>query len=82
MIVETIFNLLFAILENFLDMLPDVSWQVDGSFLEVFFDVLRMVCYLLPMGTVIKIISIIIVVNIFRVVIAFIKSIWDLLPFL
>lgn len=82
MIVEALFDLLFSILEDFLSFIPDVSWTVEGSFFDVFLDVLKMVCYMFPMDTVTSILTIVIAVNIFRVVIAFIKAVWDLLPFL
>lgn len=80
MVTEGILNAVFGILEGFLSLLPDISWNVDGSAFDIFFDVLEMVCYLLPMPTIIAIFFIVVGFTAFRIVISLIKTIWDLLP--
>lgn len=80
MVTEGIINLVFGIVEGLLSLLPDISWNVDGTVFDIFFDVLEMVCYLLPMGTVFAIFLIVVGLTMFRVVISLIKTIWDLLP--
>lgn len=80
MVTEGIIDLVFRIVEGLLSLLPDISWDVDGTVFDIFFDVLEMVCYLLPMGTVLSIFLIVVGLTMFRVVISFIKTIWDLLP--
>lgn len=82
MIIEALIDMLFALLNSFFEQLPDISWEVDNSFLDVFLDVLRMVCYLLPMDTVVSIIGLIVSITIFRIVISLIKTIWELIPLL
>lgn len=81
MIVEGITDLIFNIVQGMLSMLPDIKWDVDNSVFSIFFDVLEMVCYLLPMPTVLTILSFVIMINMFKIVISIIKTIWDLLPF-
>ena len=80
MIVETMMNLVFSIVEGVLKLLPDFSWSVENSFFSSALDLVRVACYLLPMGTVVAIITIINMLLIVRIAIAIIKTIWDLLP--
>lgn len=80
MVVEGLMDIIFGIVEGLLSLLPDISWNVDGTVFDIFFDVLEMVCYLLPMGTVVTIFYLVISLTMFKVVISLIKTIWDLLP--
>lgn len=82
MILETLINILFVPLEALLTLLPDISWNVENNFLNGVLDIFQVVCYLLPMKTVIAILTIIIAINVFKFVIALIKTIWQLIPFL
>ena len=82
MIVEGIFNLLFGLLNGLLSFLPDVSWTVQADMFTKFFDVVRVVGYLLPMGTVFDILSVIVILIVFRTVVALIRTLWDMIPFL
>ena len=80
MIIEAIFNAIFKAIDVMLSFLPDISWEVDGTVFDVFFDVLEMVCYLLPMNTIITIFGIVVGVTVFKAIVSLIKTIWDLLP--
>lgn len=80
MISEFFLNIIFGIASGALSAAPDITFSVDSSVFEFFVDILKMACYLLPMGTVNTIVGIIIAVSGFRVVIAIIRSVWDLLP--
>lgn len=80
MISEFFLNVIFSIVSGILSMLPDITINVDDSAIEYFFNILRVVCYFLPMGTVIAMVTLIIALSVFRVVIAVIRTIWDLLP--
>lgn len=82
MIVEFVFNLFFGILEGLLSFLPDISWTVTADLFTKFFDVLRVAGYLLPMPTVFAILKLIVVLTVFRAVVALIRTIWDLIPLL
>lgn len=81
MIGELLLNLMFNVSGEFFTLLPDVEWSIDSSAFTAFFDVLHMAGYLLPMKTVLSIFSVILSLNIFKIVISFIRTIWDLLPF-
>ena len=80
MIVETMLDLVFKIVEGVLSILPNFSWSVENSFFSSALDLIRVACYLLPMGTVVSIITIINLLLVIRIAIAIIKTIWDLLP--
>lgn len=80
MFIEALLNLVFGAIEGFLELLPDVQWTVEGSVFDAFLDILSMVCYLLPMPTVITIFGIVCGFAMFKAIISLIKTIWDLLP--
>lgn len=82
MISEFLLNIVFGIVNGLLVLVPDISWSVDTSWMSAFVSVLKMVFYLLPMHTVIQIITLIIALTIFRFIISLIKTIWELLPVL
>lgn len=81
MITEFFLNIIFNIVSGFLSMLPDFSWSVDTSAFQYFLSILQIAGYVFPWSTVVAICSLIVGLSIFRVVIAFIRTIWDLLPF-
>lgn len=81
MISEFLLNVVFGISHGALSLLPDISLDVNSSAFEYFLAIVRSACYLLPMGTVRAIISTIVLLSIFRIVIATVKTVWDLLPF-
>lgn len=81
MIVEGLLSVIFTIVSGFLSLLPSVSWSVDTSAFQYFISILQVAGYIFPWGTVVAISTIVFSLAVFRIVIAFIKSIWDLLPF-
>lgn len=81
MISEFLLNIVFNIVSGMFSALPDVTWSVETTAFEYFFDIIRVVGYLLPWHTVVAIVSIIIWLSVFRICVSVIKSIWDLLPF-
>ena len=80
MIGEFLLNIVFNIVSGFLSLLPSIDFSVDSTVFEYFLGIVRVAGYMLPMGTVSAILSLIVNLTIFRIVIAFIKTIWDLLP--
>lgn len=80
MISEFMLNILFNLVSGMLSVLPDVSWNVDLSALQPFFDLISVACYLLPMPTVIAIVSLVLSLTMFRIIISIVKTVWDLLP--
>lgn len=81
MITETLFNAFFSGVRNLFALLPDISWEVNPEVFDSFFSILRLAGYLLPMGTVITILGIILAFNAFKILISLIKTIWALFPF-
>ena len=81
MISEFFLNIIFGIVTGFFSLLPDFTWSVDTSAFDYMIDIFRVAGYVFPWGTVVAIVGLIIGLSIFRIVIAFIKSVWDLLPF-
>lgn len=80
MISEFFLNIIFNIVSGLLSLLPDITWSVETSAFEYFVSIIQCVGYLLPWGTVSTIVSLIVALSIFRIIIAIIKSVWDLLP--
>ena len=82
MITEGIFSIVFTLLSGLLSMLPNVELVVSADMFTKFFEIIQVVCYLFPVDTVITIVGIIIALNVFRIVVSFIKTLWQLIPFL
>lgn len=80
MIPEFFLNLVFNLVESVLSILPGFNWNVDSAFFTSALDMISLVFYLLPMGTIVTIIGIINVLLLFRIAISIIKTIWELLP--
>lgn len=80
MITETILDVIFGFIDGIFSLLPVMEWSVDTSAWQYAKDFLDMICYLLPYDHICAIAIIIIDLTIIRIVIAFIKTIWDLLP--
>lgn len=81
MITEFFLDIVFGITSGILSMAPEISWSVDTSAFTYVRNILSVVGYLLPMGTVVAIVDLIIAITVFKVFIALGKTIWDLLPF-
>lgn len=80
MISEFILNIVFNLVEGVLSVLPAFDWNVKSSFFQSALDMLRLAGYVLPMGTIATIITIINVLFTIRITISVIKTIWELLP--
>ena len=81
MISEFFLNIIFNIVSGFFSLMPEFEWSVETSAFSYFLSILKVAGYMFPWGTVVAICGLIVGLSIFRVVIAFIKAIWDLLPF-
>lgn len=80
MISEFFINIIFTIVYGLLGLVPDVTVSVDSSAFTYFLGIIDVGCYLLPMTTVHTILVLIIALGVFKIGIAVIKTIWDLLP--
>lgn len=82
MIVEAILSVVFGVVNIILAPVSVLSWGFDViSYLSPLGDILAIVYYVLPIGKLAPIISFIVAMFIFRAVIALIKTIWAVLPF-
>ena len=81
MITEFFLDLLFGVVEGLCSLMPEIYWTVDTGAFSYAHDALSMVCYLLPMGTVTNIVSLLIAILFLRIAIAFIRTILGLIPF-
>ena len=73
-------NIIFQLLEWLLRMLPEISFSADWGTTSTFFGVVRCVLYMLPLNTISAIVGLLLAISGFRVIIAIVKTIWDLLP--
>lgn len=81
MITQAILQILFLFGNWIFSFLPEVSWDVNTSAMGYFLDIVRVVGYLLPAATVTLIAQMIIAITVFRIFIAVIRTVWDLIPF-
>jgi hypothetical protein len=75
-----IFIVIFLIVVAAIVALPTIHIDASAVISSNAFSYIRAGLYFFPMGTVRAILAIILVLWILRVIIAFIKMIWDLLP--
>lgn len=80
MVSEFLINLVWALIKPLIDLMPEIELNVSMESLRFFLDACSAVSYLLPMSDIIIMIGIIIAITAFRVIISFIKTIWELLP--
>ncbi len=80
MIFNPVIRVLWAIISPILAKIPSVQLNYDGVANSSAFQYIRAGLYFLPMQTVLKILGIIIALWIFRIVIAFLHSLWSSLP--
>ena len=80
MIPEFFVNIIFNIVVHLLSALPEITVDFAAIDTSVFMGVVRCVLYMLPLGTVNTILSIIVAVTAFRIAISIVKTIWDLIP--
>lgn len=80
MIGEFLLNIVFQIVEWILTPLPEITIPAMMARDSTFFGMVRCVLYLLPLDTISTIVGLLISIALFRIIIAIIKTIWDLLP--
>lgn len=80
MIPEFFMNIVFGIVEGVFSVLPAIEWNVENAFFSTTLDLLRLACYVLPMGTIVAIIVIINALVLFRIFVSVVRTIWELLP--
>lgn len=80
-LLDVVFGIVTGILSGFDHLgIFNIAWDVGSEKLAPFFEVVRSICYFLPVGTVASIVGLIVAFACFRAVIRLITTIWDLLP--
>lgn len=80
MIVGSIISFLWTFAGPLVNRIPDVAINYDGIANSTVYQFLKAACYMLPMDTVHRILSIVLLLWVVRVVIAFLHSVWQALP--
>ena len=76
-----IFILIFIVVISALVQLPDIEINKEGVVSSNVFTYIRAAMYFIPSGTAFTICGIILSLWVFRIIVAVVKVIWDLLPF-
>lgn len=82
MILEGIFDYMFGVLAFIMSWFPFFDITVDLDSINVFFDIIRSISYLLPMGTIFTLFNITMAVMGFRIMVSVVKTIWAVIPLL
>ena len=69
-----------AIVIGLLAALPAISIDVDAVVASSAWHWIRAALYFIPTHTVVMILSVIVALGVFRIIVALVHSIWDLLP--
>lgn len=64
-----------------LALLPAINIDANAVISSTFYSYIRAGMYFLPVGTVVTIFGIQLALWVFRIVVAVVRSVWDLLPF-
>lgn len=75
-----IFVVIFVVVIGALIQLPDIELDKDGMLSSNAFTYIRAAMYFLPTGTVAAILTLTLSLWVFRIIVAVVKVIWDLLP--
>lgn len=81
MITQALLNLLFTLFGFVLGFLPFMDFSFDTSAFATMFDVIKSISFFFPMGTVSAIFLIIVAIMGFRIAVAILKTLWQILPF-
>ena len=78
-VVSVIFTAIFELIPS--SDVVEIALQNGDTVLDSFLDYVHCACYLLPMGTVSIILTIFVALMVFRIVVAALTSLWNVLPF-
>ncbi len=80
MLKVAIFAALIVVVFGLLAALPAVAIDVNAVVASSAWQWIRAALYFIPTGTVITILQVIVALGVFRIVVALVKTVWDLLP--
>lgn len=81
MITEFFIDCGFGILDGLFSLLPEIEWNVNTTAFEYAGDILDMICYLLPIGSITAVITLILGIAFLRIAISFIRAVVGMIPF-
>ncbi len=81
MIVEGLITIVFDLVMLLLDLIPDVSFTIPADSVAALVDFFHIIFYVVPVSTVLAIVSASALIHSFRLIVSFVKTIWNLLPF-
>lgn len=82
MIADKLLDIVFNFLEKMLDKLPIMNISIDFSTVQSFLSVVGTALYFFPWQKVAPILAIIILLQVWRILVSIIKTIWSVIPFL
>lgn len=82
MICDAIFTIFYNVFMFFMGGFQPLHFDFDINLTQTVKDFLAFIFFILPIDGMIDVLPLIIAVVLFRIIISFIKTIWDLLPLL
>lgn len=82
MVTDKLLGIVFSFLEKMLDKLPLMNFSIDFSAVHSFLSIVGTALYFFPWQKVAPILAIIILLQVWRILISIIKTIWSVIPFL
>ncbi len=82
MVTDKLLDIFFNFLESILDKLPVMNISIDFSAVRGFLSVVGTALYFFPWQKVAPILAIILLLQMWRILVSIIKTIWSLLPLL
>lgn len=82
MVTDKLLDIVFGFLEKMLDKLPLMNISIDFSAVHSFLSIVGTALYFFPWQKVAPILAIIILLQVWRILVSIIKTIWSVLPFL
>lgn len=82
MVTDKLLEIVFGFLEKMLDKLPVMNISIDFSVVKGFLSVVGTALYFFPWQKVAPILAVIVLLQVWRILISIIKTIWSVLPFL
>lgn len=82
MITDSLLGIVFNFVSGLFELLPFMDISVDLSVSNTFLDIIGGVLYFFPWQKVLPILSIIIMLQVWRIMMSIIKALWSVIPIL
>lgn len=80
MVTQAILDVVFKLVDGLLSKLPEINISVPANIVTNAAQFLNVAAYIIPMDTVKSVLTILIMLQFFRIVVSLIRTIWSLLP--